>query len=1615
MDAIWTAARVREAYLRYLETLLPVRDTDIRDALTASLEQDAALVSGPFLEATPPFAAGASVRNLIDEGVLPEGLLRLDGPDGLPVDRPLYVHQEQAARRALRGRNLVVATGTGSGKTETFMLPILAKLMAGRDAGTLSNPGVRALLLYPMNALANDQMKRLRGLLAGLPEVTFGRYIGETEHTESKAREAFSQQFPGVEPPTNELLSREEMQATPPHLLITNYAMLEYLLLRPADTTLFDVNPHSWSFVVLDEAHVYNGANGIDVGMLLRRVTDRVALGRSLQFVLTSATVGGQDAGPDVAAFASNLTGAPFTYGATDDERDVVWATRRPVDDTDTWGPLPVGTYAELAVSDDPAAVLRAAAPAEVHGLPLAIAMRNEERLVRLRQMLAERPAPIDTLASDLFDGDDDPRARLGELVALGSSLVDDGTPLLSARYHLWARATEGAFVCLDPSGPHVWLTRHETCPTCNGACMEVGACKRCNATYLTGSISRDGEDRRLVPRLARDTNPNWFVLTDAAQIAALTDEDDETLEDVTAVLDDLDPAWLCTRCGRLHTTEPTKCGCGGGTFRHVLQSQRSGRSLLSCGLCGGRSTTGQIRLFESGRDAAVAVLATELYQQLPPDPTVIEPGKGRKLLLFADSRQDAAYFAPYLEGSYEQLVRRRCLLAGLQVATPQGDPADMDEVARAGRRVADDHEFFDWNTTASERLRRVSTWLQAELIPVVAANSLEGLGLMAVDLNRHPRWVLPAPLLALGLDEPAGWDVVSELLRTLRDQGVMSAPDAVDPDDDIFEPRKGPIYVRGEGPNARRRIISWMPARGVNRRLDYLRKVMRAVGQPETAAPEVLHGLWRWLTTGEVSLLSPRQHKIEGSVHVLNHELLRLRPVTDDTPVYRCATCRRVAPLSVADVCSTYGCEGRLNPWAPPPADVDVHHYRTLARGLSPIPLTVREHTAQWAPREAARIQQDFLDGRVNALSCSTTFELGVDVGELEAVILRNVPPRTANYLQRAGRAGRRAASAALVLTYAQQRSHDLTFFSDPHSMIAGIVQPPHVTMTNDRIAERHAYSVALAAFLRSDVDHAITPRSMGQFFGADGGDAAVERFTAWLRDLPPEVREAVARVVPESLHASLELGSDGWVDRMRALLDDTTVRFRTEVDEYEVMEQEASIAGRHGIAAMFQRVRRTVWSRNLLSSLGSHNLLPKYGFPVDSVELATGHVPVKEAGQLALDRDLSLAISDYAPGAEIVAGGWLWKSAGVARMPNRDLESRHFASCDCGWYREEIGGFAVEVCQGCGRSGKQAPKVRRYAVPEFGFVAEKTDKPKRPTKRPSRSYAGKVYVAEPLSGGDPEVLQLPSGSVEVLAGERHRLVVVNSGPDNAGFLLCDWCGAGHAVAGKRQKTHHNPRTGRECSGPLSMLSLAHRFQTDVLVLRLIGPVGNVSEDVWWSTLYAILEAASTTLEISRDDLDGTLQVADGQSQLVLFDSVPGGAGHVSRVRAHLEQVLQAAHRRVADCECGRETSCYRCLRGFRNQWRHDALRRGPVADLFERLLGNTSGRPEPMWAAVAGESLHQLDGRAVRATYRGELLEGMLSVEAIGDQIVTVLLDTGSDTFEGPPEAFELQAVTR
>ena len=1656
---IETTEKLRGAYERYLKTIYPFQDENLREGFWTQLAQKDRLVKGPLLEASPPFETGRSIEQLVADGVLHPSFRELCdltkhlAKPPLPRYRPLYRHQEQAIVNVVqKRRNLVVATGTGSGKTESFLIPIINHLMLEETRVNLHHAGVRSLLLYPMNALANDQLARLRVLLQNYPGITFGRYTGETLEGKKEAEERYLEN-PNAGPLLpNELHSREEMRRTPPHILLTNYAMLEYLLLRPQDTELFDNETGKyWRFVVIDEAHVYDGANGIEVAMLLRRLKDRVVQSQPgrLTCIATSATIGkGSDDFPKVAEFAENLFGEIFS------PEDVFEASRKPVEDLgETWGQGSIEFYSVLHGLANP---LEIANLAEAHGVPLPVLeqlrgakdsvsalyalLRGDQRLQSLQKMLREQPTLLTTAAIQLFPTEfiDDAEATTVKLVDLAVRACPDGEslPLLPARYHVFARALEGAFACLNSSAhpdkkPRIYLNRHERCDQagCDAQVFELATCSRCGIAYIVGEekLEEDGDGiwRKFVHPLRGDIASGqatsltsvrggkrcYYILSED-----LPDpNEDESTEDKTGIEDEWQLRSLCLNCGAIGEYGELPCNCSSPkkTVR-LAPFDGTDEESMYCPSCSTRSRGVVYRLL-TGKDAPVSVLATALYTELPPaedEETYDLPGQGRKLLMFADSRQDAAFFAPYLENTFNDILQRRLILQALV----------GDDVARSGQlrlsslskrllKQAEVTGLFSPRQDYDEKMSQMKTWLIREMTSWDFRKSLEGLGLLQFRLVTPPGWQPPSPLLTdpWNLSKDEVWALICLLLDTLRQKSVLTFPDGVDPRDEYFQPRNRPYYVSDlsltdERLKRKYNVLGWTPRRGANARLDLLLKVLAHISpeMPEADrrdyAQTALTKLWDQHLVHPKSIwrdyMVARSLGSSGRAYQLDHASWEWVPSTEVTPLWQCSHCHNISFYSVAGICTTYGCPGHLKSISLANLEKTDNHYRYLYKSLRPAALRVEEHTAQWRSDEARKIQDNFIEGKVNALSCSTTFELGVDVGTLQAVLMRNVPPTTANYLQRAGRAGRRQNSAAFVLTFAQRRSHDLAYYRRPEKLVSGKVPTPSIAIRNLKIVERHARSVLIASFLRwcADNHNRFRERSemkIGSFFAPDEGIlSGTELLNLYLENPPEDVRQALLRIVPKDLQEELQIMSWSWLSSLTnkentGILDLTSAQVLDDIDLYRTLASKAiEESTEQGAlrAARYFRVLNTILGRDLLNFFGQRNILPKYGFPVDVVDFYTDHIPDEVANKVLLQRDLRMAISEYAPGGKVVAGKKVFTGGGLYKQPKKDWETMSFVICkSCGRFNKQKGDGLLTNCVACGNS--LPTNVPWYGgemlKPEFGFVARRENKLPSPGENPpKRLYASRVYfddynIPKHLQGvletdhmeqfAVEDALSGPKVKFATRYSRYGQLVVVNHGPNGRGFNICLNCGFAEPApeeipvgnqrkrkSKKTEVTHKNPRTGRECTSSfMKVYRLGHDFITDVLEIQITGTLPfsiNVPPDknLWRSVLYALLEGASQAIGVRRNDLNGTLYPYSPTyaPAIVLYDDVPGGAGHVRRIKNALPDVFKAALERIQHCECGLETACHECLWNFYNQPYHDELARGLAIEFLQKTL---------------------------------------------------------------------------
>ncbi|MCB0032282.1 MAG: hypothetical protein KDE28_30440, partial [Anaerolineales bacterium] len=616
--------------------------------------------------------------------------------------------------------------------------------------------------------------------------------------------------------------------------------------------------------------------------------------------------------------------------------------------------------------------------------------------------------------------------------LAVQAKSDDENLPLLPARYHVFARALEGAFVCFNAAkhshgGIHLFLNRHEKCPEagCQAQVFEIATCNRCGVAYIVGELRIDGQERFISPlkgdmASGAGSQRAYFIIADALPHA---NED----EDITS--GDEEEDWLqytiCQTCGLVVEDQKLTCTCQSQPLK-VRRAPFDGSDdkNMSCPACSTRSQAAVFRLL-TGQDAPVSVLATALYTQLPPSDdqeTQYLPGQGRKLLMFADSRQDAAYFAPYLERTFNDILERRLIYKALL----------EDEAARDGRlrlnsvakKLLDQAEaagIFPERMDYEERMGLMKAWLIREMTSWAFSSSLERQGLLQFKMVKPAGCSLPPPLLAppWSLSEAEGWELVLVLLDSLRRKSIVTFPDSVDPRDEFFAPLNRPYYVSNlslTDPNLKKRhaVMGWLPRRGSNSRRDFLVRLLArtapelSIVERERTAADVLQKLWDsyflapqspWRSRFISTLLDQA-----GSANQLDHAFWEWLPTSPDLQVWRCDRCHNIAYSSVRGVCTTYGCQGHLQPIDGGELAGIHNHYRHLYLNLKPAALNVDEHTAQWKAETAREKQDEFTRGVINVLSCSTTFELGVDVGSLQAVLMRNVPPTTANYIQRAG-----------------------------------------------------------------------------------------------------------------------------------------------------------------------------------------------------------------------------------------------------------------------------------------------------------------------------------------------------------------------------------------------------------------------------------------------------------------------------------------------------------------------------------------------------------------------------------------------------------------------------------
>jgi superfamily II DNA/RNA helicase len=1041
----------------------------------------------------------------------------------------LYTHQEQAISIAMQGESYVVTTGTGSGKSMCFFIPIVSAILSEKRKDP--RPRTRAIIIYPMNALANSQLEELDKFVkqvAGPRPVTYARYTGQEDSD-----------------------TRDRVADNPPDILLTNFMMLELLMTRQDEVDRKVIaNCEGLRFLVLDELHTYRGRQGADVALLVRRVRERLAPDR-LQCIGTSATMASEGALRDknriVAEVASRLFSLPI-----DDSNVVVETLRRVTDDDqdDQEVRRRLGPAIDVGMPRD-------IADADLRTHPLAIWVeRNlgtvwsdvDQRLERARPTTIDEAAIA--LAKDAGREEELCRRTLRDILLISSTPEDErtgdagasGRGFFAFKLHQFISGAGHAFATLEPPPERrVTVEGQKFLPGHDDKRLyPVHFCRECGQEYHPVRLVKDGGARVLRARDIDDAAPiRDDEPVEGTAVDSPEDEDGEVIGFVTLHPPDAEFAftgqdsdypehWLehpasgtrmkaHYRPARVRDEFVSPDGKLGAGARAWFIPDRF-RFCLRCRTSHGTSARDRNRLSSlsaEGRSSATTVLVTSALRWMHRKDSALGT-HSRKLLGFTDNRQDAALQAGHFNDFLFVSLLRAGFLGALEVAGDAG--LRSDELGAAQQRALG----FD---RADVGVR--AEWLQEP--------TLKGFAL--TEAEAALRQVLA---YRVWFDQRRGWRYTNPNLEQLKLVSVdYLGIDALAADDGAFA--SAPDVLRLASPRVRAAVYREL--------FDHLRKGMAvrskildatALEQLTQQSHSRLRPPWgfgndekprraRWLMTApptrrDTTIRDEDLILRGGSRSALGKALRQSKnaegePLWDDAAPVQALKAKDFDAVIAAMLDAA--CEHGLVSEEPTPfgevrgyrlvdgcvkfqlgkdansddyeenrffRDLYTNLARTLREPSHPLfGFEAREHTAQVdAERRAIRekrfrygekeqqelaaketqVREARETGRfLPVLFCSPTMELGVDISALNAVYLRNTPPTPANYAQRSGRAGR-SGQAALVLTYCSSQSpHDQYFFHKPKAMVHGEVRPPLLDLTNRELVQSHLSAVWLAS----------------------------------------------------------------------------------------------------------------------------------------------------------------------------------------------------------------------------------------------------------------------------------------------------------------------------------------------------------------------------------------------------------------------------------------------------------------------------------------------------------------------------------------------------------------------
>lgn len=1623
MDVFDLRQRVIGEYADFVGSFVSIRDPRVREHVTSEMESGA-LWPQPLLQLNPAFEPGDSLAALVEAGDLHPGCLDIfrDKPSPTEDRGPLrfHKHQVEGIRAARRGRSYVLTTGTGSGKSLSYIVPIVDHVLRSRP-----RRGVQAIVVYPMNALANSQMGELEKFLCnGFPEgaspVTFKRYTGqETE------------------------LQRKAILEDPPDILLTNYVMLELVLTRPNERVLVEA-ARGLKFLVFDELHTYRGRQGSDVAMLIRRV--REATGSSAMLTVgTSATLSGsatwRGQQEEVARVASQL------FGSTIEPDDIIGETLRrttdlPLDDAREVEAL----RARVASGARPDSVTAFRSDPLARWVETTLGLAPEAttgRLVRSRPRPLSGPGGASHLLAEATGLDEAVCARaIRDTLLAGYRHRDEhGRPVFAFRLHQFISKGERVYASPEPEAVR-YLTLHEQqfVPGADRTkvLLPLAFCRECGEAYYVVERKREGRTHRFVPR-DLDDSPDEGESTAGF---LHTSSDRPWPSDPATQLQRLPDSWLETRTdgtvrviANRRDRVPVRCSVlpdgtegGGGMEGWFLPAP-----FLFCLHCGveydarQRSDFGKLAtLGTEGRSSATTLLTLTGIRRLRRDES-LEP-KARKLLSFTDNRQDASLQAGHFNDFVEVVLLRGALQKAVREAGAEGLHHD-ELVPRVFKALAlpvevyarDPGVRFAAREEADRALRKVlEYYLYRDLKRGwrVSSPNLEQSGLLDIDYDglkalcaADDVWAEKHPALAMAQPEQRE-RVCRVLLDHLRRELAVRTPVLEAEHQEgilqLSQQELGEAWGLDDGEVFERSRTAW-PRRKSDRDKTFDRGLFISerggfgnfLRRP-TTFPGLPARLKREDSATIIRDLFAVMHKPGGILTTVDERR------DGDVPGYQLKAGALV--WRPADGTRAFHDPVRV-PHAPPEGlrtnPFFVRFYGSDAvdiRGLE-----AREHTAQVKAEDREKRETLFRSASLPVLFCSPTMELGVDIAQLNVVNMRNVPPTPANYAQRNGRAGR-SGQPAFVFTYCSAHSgHDQYFFKRPDRMVGGSVSTPRLDLGNEDLLRAHVHAAWIAS-ARLDLHS-----SLKDILDADGENPSLairSDVRAALHD--PVARNTARRVVRSSMGEVIKdfLGSgddavEAWIDRVLAEIptafDRACERWRTlfraahltskrqgavvidasrppeDRDRARRLRAEAESQLKLLLAAEQGNQQSDFYSYRYFASEG---FLPGYNFPRLPLSAFLPGRRRRTGTDEYVQRPRFLAISEFGPRGIVYHEGSRYViSRAMLPVDGEDASlTRAAAQCErCGYLHPIDDTHNPDRCERC---GCETLKAHDNLFAMRNVVAKRRDRINSDEEERMRfGYELRTGVRFASRDGrrDSRTAQLRAPDGQLLAtleyGHAATLWRINLGwrrrqkDAPPGFLLDEETGAWS----RNQASEGNPTQGEVLERESGRKRRVIPFVEDRRNCLILRPEGVNSNEVLASLQAALKVAIQTTFQLEDSELAAEpLPNEKDRALVLLYEAAEGGAGVLRKVAEDPNVLPQLAREALARCHFDPDTGddlrrapnsredceagCYDCLLSYYNQRDHDLLDRHQVRSI---LLSWRDGRVETSPRAVLREEL--------------------------------------------------------